>query len=318
MNDRDRFENMIRWYPASWRNRYGEELTTLLHDVHGMADIPLRDRLSLARRGAMERARASGLLRHTLEGGNRVRAGSLLVLWGWAIFMVAGAIVAKVGEHWESAIPAFHRSLPNDAYGALQLAGELGGLIVLAAAAISLPGLVGLLRAGKWYKIRRPTLRAMIAGMTAIAFTVAVVQWAHHLNEHNRNGGFFFHGLVFILWGLTMAVALGMATAAATAAARQISWSPRALQLVSGMAIALTVLMLVVMVGTIIWWSAMADFAPQFLGNGFLATSNVVPPPLAVAAILMILGLAVAAIGAIRIVFPTPEMVGERRGGPVS
>lgn len=301
MSERDRFEDMIRWYPASWRARYGEELTTLLHDAHGTANVPLGVRLSLARRGSIERARASGLLGNSLDGPNLTRAGSLIVLWAWTLFMVAGAIVAKFAEHWESAVPAAHRSLPRVAFGVVQLAGGLGGLIVVMAAGILIPGFVELLRAGKWPEIRRPVLRSMATGAIAILATVAIVIWSHHLSPHQRNGGFFFHGLLFVLWGLTIVTALFMATAAATTVAHQTSLSRRVLRLFGTMATTLTVLMLGVAVGTIIWWTVLADYAPRFLGSGLLATSNVFPLPLVAAVLLMFAGLTVASVGTIRI-----------------
>ena len=96
--------------------------------------------------------------------------------------------------------------------------------------------------------------------------------------------------------------ALGLATAAAVAAARRIEWSPLVLRGLAGSAIVLTLLMLAIATGTIVWWVVMADFAPGFLGNGLLATSNVLPPALLVAMSLMLTGLMVAAIGTVRIV----------------
>jgi hypothetical protein len=302
MSDRDRFEDLIRWYPATWRARYGEELTTLLHDVHGMTKVPLRERFSLATRGSFERARSSGLVGSGPEGGDRTRAGALLILWGWALFMVAGSIVQKFSEHWEMVTPAIHRSVATGAFGVIQVAGEIGGLLVLVAAAVSIPGLVRLLRAGEWSEIRGPVLRAVLVAGVAGVSTLAVVAWAHSLPQHHLNGGFFFHGAVFILWGLTLVTALALAAAAAVAVAQRINWSPRVLRGLGGLAIVLTILMGGVAAGTIVWWVAMADFAPRFLGNGLLATSNVLPPALLVAVALMIMGLTVAAIGTVRIV----------------
>ena len=302
MSEQDRFEDLIRWYPATWRERYGEELTTLLHDVHGMAKVPLRERFSLATRGSFERARSSGLVGSGLGNGDRTRAGALLVLWGWALFMVAGSIVQKFSEHWETVTPAIHRSVATGAFAVIQVAGEIGGLLVLAAAVVSIPGLVRLIKAEEWPEIRGPVLRALLAAGVAGAATVAVVAWAHSLPQHHLNGGVFFHGVVFILWGLMLITALGLATAAAVAVARRIHWSPRMLRVLGGLAIVLTILMVGVTTGTIVWWVAMADFAPQFLGTGLLATSNVLPPVLLVAMALMMMGLVVAAIGTVRIV----------------
>jgi hypothetical protein len=224
------------------------------------------------------------------------------VLWGWALFMVAGSIVQKFSEHWEMVTPAIHRSVATGAFGVIQVAGEIGGLLVLAAAAVSIPGLVRLLRAGQWSEIRGPVLRAVLAAGVAGGSTLAVVAWAHSLPQHHLNGGFLFHGVVFILWGLTLVTALSLATAAAVTVARRIDWSPQVLRALGGMAIVLTILMLGVVTGTIVWWVTMADFAPQVLGNGLLATSNVLPPALLVAVALMIMGLTVAAIGTVRIV----------------
>lgn len=307
MNERDRFEKMILWYPPSWRARYGEEFTALLSDGHGAGRVPFGVRLSLMRRGLHERARESGVLGDALEGTALTRAGSLLVLWGWACFMVAGAIVAKFAEHWQVAVTVTHRALPGGAFGVVQIAGMLGGLIVLVAAVIAMPGFVALLRAGQWSDVRRPITRTVVAGVAATLSTLAVVLWSHSLNSPQRNGTFLFHGLVFVLWGLTMVIALATATAASVSVARRITWSPRIVRLFGTMAIALTVLMLGIIAGTVIWWSAMADYAPRFLGSGLLASSNVVPSALVLAALLMLVGVVVASIGAIRIVQSTQQ-----------
>ena len=301
MSERDRCERLIRWYPAAWRARYGEEMTTLLRDTHGMSKVPFRERVALAARGSFEHARGSGLLGSPLEKSDRTRAGSILVLWGWALFMVAGSIVQKFSEHWELMTPPIHRSVANGAFDVIQVAGELGGLIVLMAAAVAVPGLVRLLRDRRWPEIRYPVLRALIAGCVAAAFTVGVAMWGHSGPEHRRGGDEFFHGVVFILWGLTIVVALGLATMAAVAVTRKIAWAPRVWRTFGGAAVVLTVLMLGVAAGTIVWWVAMAEFAPRFLGNGLLATSNVLPPALLLAVGLMVLGLVVATIGTFRI-----------------
>jgi len=304
MSEHDRFEDLIRWYPATWRARYGEELTALLHDVHGMSDVPLREKLSLATRGSLERARSSGLLGSGSDKADQTRAGALLVLWGWALFMVAGAIVQKFSEHWEVITPAIHRSVATGAFDVIQGAGEIGVVLVLAAAAVSIPGLVRLIGAGEWSEIRTPVLRALLAVGVAGAATLAVVAWAHSLPRHSLNGGFFFHGAVFILWGLTLLTALGVATGAAVAVARRIDWSTRVLHGLALSAVVLTILMLGVAGGTIVWWIAMAEFAPGVLGSGLLATSNVLPPALLLAIGLMVTGLVVATIGTVRIVQP--------------
>jgi hypothetical protein len=56
MNPRDVSE-ILRWYPAAWRRRYGEELIAMLEDTHGNDKLPPRVRMSLIRTGLKERIR---------------------------------------------------------------------------------------------------------------------------------------------------------------------------------------------------------------------------------------------------------------------
>jgi hypothetical protein len=56
MNPRDA-KRVLRWYPAAWRRRYGEELIAMLDDTHGNGKPPLRARMSLLRSGLMQRIR---------------------------------------------------------------------------------------------------------------------------------------------------------------------------------------------------------------------------------------------------------------------
>jgi hypothetical protein len=48
---------VLRWYPASWRRRYGEELIAMLEDTYGDDKPPRRVRMSLLRSGLMQRIR---------------------------------------------------------------------------------------------------------------------------------------------------------------------------------------------------------------------------------------------------------------------
>ena len=57
MNPRDA-KRVLRWYPAAWRRRYGEELIAMLDDTHGGEDkLPRRARMSLLRSGLIQRIR---------------------------------------------------------------------------------------------------------------------------------------------------------------------------------------------------------------------------------------------------------------------
>jgi hypothetical protein len=56
MNPRDA-RSVLRWYPAAWRRRYGEELLAMLDDTYGDGKLPRHARLSLIRSGLTQRIR---------------------------------------------------------------------------------------------------------------------------------------------------------------------------------------------------------------------------------------------------------------------
>jgi hypothetical protein len=302
MSSVDRFERLIRWYPPTWRARYGAEFVALLEDTHGMSAVTWRERLAIAKSGSAERARSTGLLGDSASPNERIRAGSLLILCAWAFFMLAGGIFAKFTEQWSAVTPTADRWIPSDGYSAVQWAGIVGVVLILAAVLVVLPALVRLVRDEGWAVIRPPILRAALVVAATTAFTGGLVIWAHHLGAHDRNGGLRpYHLIVLPIWVLAVAAALGFSTAAAVAVVRRLDLSQRTLRVLGGMAIVLTLIMVLIMAGTLVWWGSMAAYAPGFLGNGALSTSNVVPPPMIIAGVLMLLGVAMAATGAVRV-----------------
>lgn len=56
MNPRDA-RRVLRWYPAAWRRRYGQELIAMLDDTHGEGKVPRHARMSLHRSGLIQRLR---------------------------------------------------------------------------------------------------------------------------------------------------------------------------------------------------------------------------------------------------------------------
>ena len=301
MSNADRFERLIRWYPPTWRARYGVEFVALLEDTHGMGDVPWRERLAIAKSGSVERARSAGLLGDSASPNERIRAGSLLILCAWALLHAGG---------WD--LRQIHRALvrrdadsrpldPERRLRAVQWAGIVGVAVVLAAVVVVLPAFIRLVREEGWAVVQTPILRAALVVATTMAFTAGLVIWAHHLGAHDRNGGPLPYHLIVPLWVLALAASLGFSTAAAVAVARRLDLSRRGLRALGGMAIALTVIMVVIMAGALAWWGSMAAYAPGFLGNGALTTSNVLPPAMIVAGILMLFGVATAATGAVRV-----------------
>jgi hypothetical protein len=316
MNIDDRSARLLRWYPPSWRARYGAELTALMEDTHGTNDVPFRQRCSIAWSGTVERARTAGLLGDSTGPNERVRAGSILVLCAWALFIVAGSIFAKFTDNMFGVTPAMHRGLPNASYTAVQWAGVVGVVLVLVAAGLVVPAFVRLLHQGGWASLRRPMLRALAVDAAAIALTVGLVVWAHQLSSHDRNGGLLAYGIAFVVWGLSVVAAVATSTAAAVAVGRRLDLSRRTLQVLGSLALALAVTMAVVIAGVIAWWSSVATTAPwvmrRGIGNGFPVASNTVPPTLVLVGVLMLIGLVVAAAGAIRL---APSLRSHPRNG---
>ena len=305
MKETNRYDRILRWYPANWRARYGEGLTALLEDTYGENPVPLRARASLARAGTVERAREVGVIGQTTSSNERLRVGSHLVLCGWSFFVVAGTIFAKFTEHWNIATPAAHRTLPTIADTAVQAAGILSVAGVLVAAFLAVPAALRLVRAGGWTSIRRPVLRAAFASSTTAAFAAGLILWSHHLAVNQRNGAFVLFGVGVLLTGVVVMVAIATATSTVITVTRQLEFSRRILRLLSKLALGLTFLMIVMATGVAFWWASEAIYAPHFLvssiGSGIIGTSNALPPGLIVAGALMLLGLSSALAGSLRV-----------------
>ncbi len=292
----------IRWYPAAWRARYGDELQALVEDSYGTDRPPLRVQLALRRSGALQHLTDYKLV-DPADRGDRVRSGTLLVLCAWALFMVAGAAFAKFSEHWDVSVASGAQGLPTVAYDAVQWAGFAGTAIVAVAALIAVPGVVRLVRAGRFGPIRAPMGRAMVATAITATATVGVVAWAHRLSSHDRNGGSWPYLALGTVWALLICASIGLCTAAVVAAASRIEVSHRAWRVYRVLSVGLALAMVTVAAGTLAWWASLATRAPHVLDTGLLALpGGQVPPPLVVAVALMVGGLAIAAIGVDRVV----------------
>ena len=147
-------------YPAAWRERYGDELASLIEADSGGGRVPWRVKLDVIRAGLAERVRSSG------PPEARIRAGVLLVLESWAAFVVAGLAFAKTTEHVAA----------NAAYTGVHVAAGVGMLAVVLGIALVARPLFAFLRAGGWQTIHRPVVRAIGAtGLTVVAFVPVVL-----------------------------------------------------------------------------------------------------------------------------------------------
>jgi hypothetical protein len=286
---------LLRWYPRSWRDRYEDEMLALLDDELGDDRAPMRLRLSLLRHGLTERARSWQPLTTTPE--NRWRTGSLTVLVAWAGFMVGGAGFSKASEHFDRAVPIGSRLLPQSAFTVVAIGGTLGGLIVLAGAALALPAAVAYVRTGGWPTVRPHLVRAVTVSAGTVALTIPLVVWAHRLSEPQRNGADIGYNIAFLAWVALCIASLACWTAVAVAVGRRVDLPRLTLRFEAALATALTATMSIVVAASVVWWVAIASAAPWFLdGTAVNATGSSYSIPLTVA-VLTMLGATVLGIG---------------------
>jgi hypothetical protein len=292
---------ILRWYPSSWRERYGHELTALFEDTFGEGPIPWRIRAATAKAGLVQHLRASGLGGDHERPADHARSGSLLILCGWAFFVVGGAMLAKFNERWSDAAPRHERWLPTAGFVAIEVAAALGALIVLTAGLIALPALLNALRQSGWAFVRRQVGRVAGIGLVTLAIGIPVVTWAHHLSSQQRNGGLDLYTACFFVVGLLAVATLATTTLSVVSLAARLDLSTNAVVWLARLALAMVTVMALVAAGTAVWWISLAVHAPSVLGGR-------VPLDLVVIGVLMAAGLVLGATGSTRVTSALPDL----------
>lgn len=258
----------LRWYPPSWRARYGDELIALLEDEYG-GNLPILVRLGLVTGGLRQRARESGLTGDSAPAAERLRAGALVVLTAWVAFVIAGASFAKFSEHFDQALPhsmsAHHVS--DLAFTVLQTVAGVASILVIVGALLAVPAFVRYLRAGGWPSLRRHFMRAFACTGLTLAVTVPLVVWAHHLTPHQRNGGIHLYGTLFLLGAALIVMTLASWTVVAIVAGSRVALSKTVLIAEGILAVVVAVAMVVMVGATAVWWGVLARSAPAFLSG---------------------------------------------------
>jgi len=293
-------EWLLRCYPPAWRARYGEELEALIVDMTG-GRVPWRMRLDVIRSGASERLRAAGF-----DPGDppaeRARAGAVLVMWAWALFILGGAIVAKSTEHWQSAMPSgAGRAAASAAFTVLFWAAAFTGLVVLAGIVAALPSMARMLRDGGWRAIRARIIVAVSLTVALVSATIAMAAWAHGLAPRLRNGHDAAYGAAFLAWAVLSAATLLAWTSAAGRTAFRLRLPGPVLRLQALLACVAEGGMAVVAAATIAWWALVAESSPGALvGGPTSGRAPVIVPSLTLALALMLGATALGALGARR------------------
>jgi hypothetical protein len=292
----------LKWYPRSWRDRYGEDFEMFLKDRYGADPIPLPARLSMMRSGALERLRAGGVIGTSADADMRVRSASLLVLCAWGIFVVAGSAFAKYSEHWPLAMPRTDQWLPAAAMGAAQVAAIAGVLILMVAGLLTLPALFHLLRSGGWTPMWT-LVRPMVVSVTvAGAASVLIVVWNHNLGPSPSATAPLALRAAGVVGGLLVVGALAVCSATAVAIVYRLCLSHRVTRILGVLAVAMAGVLVVIFAGALTWWITTAIHAPWFFGS-LVPRSQSSPAPLAmiVLGLMMLAGLVFAGFGTVRI-----------------
>jgi hypothetical protein len=236
-----RAQRLLRWYPAGWRARYGEEFTELL-----IAELAERPRnwprtVDVARTGLLARLGAAGLTAHPPDPPTAARAGLATLACACAVFLTfAAAMWAQLTIGWQWAPPA----TPATRTAMIVMSGAMLLLAVLAALA-AIPAGWAALRAsrnGRGRALRGPAL------LTAAGTAVLAAGGRHFGNGWPGTGGHWWPhqglvpgGVAAFGWASTLSVTSYWAhpAALATFPPAEVAWmvvSPAAICcLVTGM-----------------------------------------------------------------------------------
>ena len=295
-------QQLLRWYPADWRRRYGEEFVALLDDELAGSSPTRRFRLKVAVSGVRERAVEVGVTGAGTSRSTQRRNGSLVVLLAWSIMVIGGASLVKTAEHSATAIPVATRSVAQWAYGTAAVAGAVGTAFVVVGALIVLPRFVRFVRAGGWSSVRRTFFQAFVATVVTAAATLGVSAWAHHLSSLQRNGGDRWYSGAFLGYALLVTLVIFFWTKTALVTVTRLDLTNRIVRWESWLALGVTASTIAVAAGAMTWWVQMRLHAPWFLqGTPVGVSASPWSAHLMVTAFIMLVAMSAALWGAWRV-----------------
>jgi hypothetical protein len=99
-------DRLLRWYPKSWRDRYGDEFAELLAAERAEQPASWRRTTDVAWNGMVARLKGSGLTSHPLDPADQVRASLASLGWALAAFLALGvAMWSQLTIGWQWARP---------------------------------------------------------------------------------------------------------------------------------------------------------------------------------------------------------------------
>lgn len=296
-----------RWlhcYPVAWRARYGEELADLILATSGAGKVPWSTRLDMLRSGSGERLRSFGLGRESPPNA-RVRAGALLTLCGFAIFLVGAAIFQRFAENWRELDGHASVAAAHYAVLAMMVLAPLAALAVLCGIVFALPAAIGVLIRERWRTARLPLRWAVRLTAAALASLALIAIWAHGLSASQRNGSDTAYEIGFSAMAIIYIACLAAWTTAALSIASRIELGPRLGRVQASLATFVALAMLAIAAAIGVWWATLASTVPWVLhglalhGLALHGPASPVTPPLLLGGGLVALGAIVGACGSV-------------------
>jgi hypothetical protein len=173
-----RAERLVRWYPPTWRERYGVEFVELLEQEIDERPHSFQRTLNLAFRGTVTRCRELGLASSTLDPSDQPRAAIATVFATSTIFL------ALALNFWAVAMLSWNSYWKAPA--SLVVTAWTGVLTVLTVVVIaSVVTMFGVLVFVTARRIVKGNGKGLIAPLSFVASSVAVILVAtSHVNEY--------------------------------------------------------------------------------------------------------------------------------------
>lgn len=243
-------ERLLRCYPASWRERYGDELAALVEDMRADGQPMPRIALSVAVAGIRERV--TQVLAPSPAGPQL--SGVLLVLSAWTMLVIAGISFAKRSEHVGSALHGRPESVTAASYGLVEVTALLAAAAVVGGVLLALPAAVRLIRTSGSVAGRSRlqwTLGATV--VAAVAFGWLVFH-ARSLSTEQRNGGDAAYSVEFAVVAVSVVVALSAWTSVAVALGRRLHLSLQVVRIEQRLATVTSAAIVVTSLAVAAWW----------------------------------------------------------------
>jgi hypothetical protein len=141
----------------------------------------------------------------------------------------------------------------------------------------------------------------MIISTTTALLTVGMILWIHHVGIAPHNGGWATH-LIGSIWAFMVVATICTCTLAGAVVARHLRFSGPILRMEGLLAVLLTVVMVPIIGGALVWSVSIANHAPWLLsgsGSGLFSVPG--PPAEITAGLFMLTGLILGVGGAGRI-----------------